>query len=435
MSFEVRLVRGGKPFFTFGSHTPFLEPEHKYDHAPIEPPALVSVTKTWTVDGRIYGSNEAAVMGQWTSLTGALEDPAKYPDGVELVRDGVTVEAISPAQGYRTFRIEHLSAPRVERAFRTELHFVTRISGVRVFPLLGATNPQISKLSLNESWAYSEAGLLTKTLTGDLEVITGASATAVARTLGLTLPGSNFGFLTAGPEGVDVDELDQSDLKARFRSIVQEAGGPLPGGVGPGYTRSVHVTRTSGETLTTTTVNATGPGAEAAVRREKPSAALSETVTVDSFRRTATAVYVQEKIDDGRLLRTHRFSTRGGGRPIRYTRRTGGRLPAKHVLPRAEVEVQEEIQVEITGTPWLADFQLPAPPKGLDEDTSELSFSPLPTRVVIGATRAADKWVMGVKRVYRAEELGDVLDEVGRAIVAPGSGSNPQREVARSDGS
>jgi hypothetical protein len=47
---------------------------------------------------------------------------------------------------------------------------------------------------------------------------------------------------------------------------------------------------------------------------------------------------------------------------------------------------------------------------GLDEDTSELSFSPLPTCVAFGATRAADKWVMGLRRVYRAETLGVVLD-------------------------
>src|SRR5580698_7730784 len=146
MSFQVTLVRGGQPFFTFGSQTPFLEPEHQYGHAPTEPPALVSITKTWTVDGRLYGASEAQVLSLWSALTLALEDPSQYPDGVELVRDGVTVEAISPAQGYRHFRIESLSAPRIERAWRTELRFVTKISGVKVFPLLGGTNPQVSKL-------------------------------------------------------------------------------------------------------------------------------------------------------------------------------------------------------------------------------------------------------------------------------------------------
>src|SRR5208282_991615 len=107
-----------------------------------------------------------------------------------------------------------------------------------------------------------------------------------------------------------VDEVDQTDLKARFRSIVQEAGSPLPNGVAPSYSRSLHVTRSNGATLTTTTATATGTGAETAVRRERPPATLSETVTVDPFRRTATAIYVQDKLDGGRLLRTHRFSTR-----------------------------------------------------------------------------------------------------------------------------
>ena len=433
MSFEVRLVRGGQPFFTFGSHTPFLEPEHQYDHNQMEPPRLVSVTKTWTVDGRLYGSSEAEVIALWTALTKALEDPTQYPEGAELLRDGTVVEAISAALGYRHFRIEHLGAPRIERAWRAELRFVTKISGVRVFPGLGA-NSKVSKLTLNESWAYTEAGLLTKTLSGELEVITGEKASLVARTLGLKLPGQSFGFVTAGPEGVNTEQLDQADLTARFTSIIQEAGAPLPSGVGPSYSRSLHVTRSSGETMTTTTVTATGPGAEAAVRRERPQAVLSESVTVDAFRRTATAVYVQEKLDLGRLLRTHRFTTRGGGRPIRFTRRTGGRLPAKHVLPRAEVEVQEEIQVEILGSPGIADFAVPAPPAGLDEDTSELAFAPFPTRVALGATRAQDRWVMGVRRVYRAESLGEVLDGISRAVVAPGAGSNPEREAARSDG-
>jgi len=205
--------------------------------------------------------------------------------------------------------------------------------------------------------------------------------------------------------------------------------------VAPSFTRSLHVTRSNGETLTTLTASASGSGAEAAVRAEKPASTLTESVTVDPFRRTATAVYVQSKIDGGRLLRTHRFSTRGGGRPIRYTRRTGGRVPAKHVLPRAEAEIQEEIQVEVTGTPGTQDFTLPAPLGGVDEDTSELSFSPFPTRVVLGATRAADKWVMGVRRVYRAPSLGETLDDMGRSILAPGAGSNLEREAARSDGS
>ncbi len=41
---------------------------------------------------------------------------------------------------------------------------------------------------------------------------------------------------------------------------------------------------------------------------------------------------------------------------------------------------------------------------------------------------------MGVRRVYRAESLGEVLDGISRAVLAPGAGSNPEREAARSDG-
>jgi len=220
MTFEVRLVRGGKPFFTFGSQTPFLEPTHSYDHSTSEPPRLVSITKTWTADGRIYGASEAEVLLQWTALTGALQDAAQYPEGAELVKDGAVVEAITPTSGYRRFRIEHLSAPRIERAWRTELRFVARISGVRVFPGLGS-NPQVSKITLNESWAYAETGLLTRTLSGEVEVLTGSSAVSVARTLGLKIQGGNFAYVTRGPEGVDVERQDEADLKARFTSILQ----------------------------------------------------------------------------------------------------------------------------------------------------------------------------------------------------------------------
>ena len=41
---------------------------------------------------------------------------------------------------------------------------------------------------------------------------------------------------------------------------------------------------------------------------------------------------------------------------------------------------------------------------------------------------------MGLRRVYRAPSLGEVMDDVVRSIVAPGSGSNVAREAARSDG-
>ncbi len=435
MSYEVRLTRGGTSVFTFGSHTPFVEPEHSYEHDQNEPPRLVSIAKTWTIEGRLYGANEAEVVSQWTALTKALEDPAQAPDGVELLRDGTVVEAITPAWGFGRFRVEQLAAPRVERAWRTELHFVTRISGVKALGGAGS-NPsaKVSKLTQTESWAYGESGLLTKTLSGEVEVVKGAKATELARTLGLKLPGPHFAFVTRGPEGVNVERLDEADSRARFTSIVQESGASLPSGVAPSFGRAVHVTRSNGEALTTITVNASGPGAEAAVRREKPSGTLTESVTVDPHKRSAVAVYVTSRLDGGRLLRTHRLTTRGGGRPIRYTRRTGGRPPAKHVLPRAEVEIQEEIQVEVTGTPGLNDWQLPAPLGGLDEDTSELSFAPFPTRVVIGATRAADKWLMGVRRVYRAPALGETVDEMARSVMAPGASSNPQREATRSDG-
>jgi hypothetical protein len=421
-AYSVRFVRAGAEQYSFGA-APFLAPDHAYEHDLSLPPRLVAIVKTWTLEGTLYGTPPTEA---WEALKAKIEDPANYPDGIELLRDGKVIESISATDGYDDWKIERLMSQRTDMQWRGELRFSLRVVGRRRLP----SNNKISTLTQTETWSYDEAGLLTRTLAGEVEVTDG-SALAQARTLGLKLPGSTFGFVTNGPEGVDVERLDLSDLKARYTSMIKESGVELPDAVAPNFTLEVETHIRDGVQVTTTRVHANGTGALAAVQKKLAPGRLSEAVSQDAHARAAQGVFVETKPALGdQLLRRHSFSVSGGNRGIAFTRRTGGRKPADHTLSYSPVDVTEAIEVLTWGKPATAAIKLPSPVSGLVEDRDAWRILG-PERVAIGKDETADEWATHVTRVYRAPGLDNVFTPLLQSVIAPGAGTTLEDEITR----
>lgn len=433
MSFTVRLRRSGSTVYTFSTPTPFVEVSTVPAYDTDEPPVLAGLDRTWTVTGYLRGATEAATITAWDALKSVLDTAATAPDGIQLLRDGNVVDSIATEQGYEGVRVLSYEAPRSDLQWRGEVRFSIRVTGRKRLATTVTSAGTISLLETTESWSYSESGLLTHTLRGRVEVSSG-SAVSVARLLGLTNPGGSFAFSTNGPEGVDVEQLDAADRSASFVSTVQEAGATLPGSVGAGFRKTTTTETASGFTVTTVEATAVGIGAEAAVRAARPGGTSSERVSVDPFGRSATATYVVKAPVGGSgssVLRAHRITTRGGGRPRRFSVMSGGRPPIAHLLAFEPVEVDEEGVVEVVGNaPGTDLFKIPTPVPGLVEDTNRLALS-APERVEIGRDRAQDRWQVRFSRGYVATSLATAYAAASKQALVPGGGSTPSAEAQR----
>jgi hypothetical protein len=429
MTFTVRFVKAGAEHYAFES-APFVAPDHVYEYDLSIPPHLVAIVKTWTLEGVLYGRGGTAVAAAFDALNAKIEDPRNYPDGIELLKDGVSLESISVASGYDDWRIDRLSSPQTDLQWRGELRFTIKVTARRRIP--GLTSP-VTKFTQTETFTYDEAGLLTRTLAGELEVANG-SAVAQARTLGLKLPGNTFGFVSNGPEGVDVERLDPQDLKARYSSTIKESGTPLPDGCAPNFTLEVETQTRDGVQVTTTRVHAAGTGALAAVQSHLAPGRLHEAVSQDANARTAQGVFVETKAAQGdQVLKLHRFSVSGGKQPIAFTRRTGGRPPADHLLPFTPVTVIEAIEVVTWGKPATLSIKLPSPVAGLAEDRDAWHLVG-PERTAIGKDDSADEWTTHVTRVYRAPSLTNLFTPILQSVGVPGQGTTLDAEIARITG-
>ena len=418
MTYTARFMKKGAEHFAFET-TPFVAPDHTYEYDLFLPPNLVAVVKAWTLEGTAYGA-------AWDALKAKIEDPKNFPDGIELLRGGTVLESITIAGGYDDWRIERLTSPKTDLQWRGEHRFTLRVVGRRRF----ATQDKVSSLKQTETWSYDEAGLLTRTLAGEIEVTDG-SATDQARKLGLKIPGKTFGFVTNGPEGLDVERLDPSDRKARFTSTIRESGLALPDGVAPNFTLEVETTVRDGIQVTTTRVHGAGTGALAAVQAHLAPGRHHESIGADAHTRTAQGVFVEQRPASGdQLLRLHRFSVSGGNRPMAFTRRTGGRTPAPHTLSFTAVDVIEAIEVLTWGKPATTLIKLPSPVTGLTEDRDAWRLAG-PDRTTIGKDETADEWTTRVTRVYRATSLANVFTPVLQSVIAPGAGTTLEDEITR----
>lgn len=432
MPHSVEIRRGGATVYTFAAPTPLAKPRHRYEHDDQDPKRVTAIAKTFTLEGVFYGDEES-IDTQWDALVAELEKTdTNQLDGFRFLRDAAELEAVDKTSGYDEVIVESFEAVHAAGMWTRELRFVIVVTGKRRL----ADSDGIVKLTQEEDYSYDDRGLLTRTLIGEVETKSDTSAETKARTLGLTLPSANFGFMTKGPEGVNILIRNRGDTFCRFISIIAENGQALPGNVSPTFSAEVAETIQEGERFTVTVAAARGTGALAAVQALKPGDTFSETVGSDAKQRTARAIYIQRNAegDSGgslRLLRLRRFRHTGGGRPIRHTRRTNNREPAQHVMTRTPAEVVEEITVEVFGTPGVDDFTLPKA-LTLPEDTDAFEQT-WPTRVSIGRERSGDKWVASFRRVYRPTKVDVLPASLGVAIFRDqdDESSSPRKEARR----
>lgn len=421
MSYSVQFVRGGSVIYSFPAAA-FVQPQHDYTFNDAQPPLPTAVNKAWTIEGILAGTSEVSTETLWTDLVAILENPAAYPDGVQLLQGVSVIEEISFAAGYDLVKVEQITSPRSvkpELQWHSEMRFAVRVSGRRRLV-------NVTRLEQHDSFAYDEAGLLTRTLAGTVETKSGTSAKGQAATFGLSLPGPAYGFLTNGPGGVNVEQLDAADTKATFVSSYQQTGQALPAGVGPSFSVSLESTTTSGELITVTTVSARGPGAMAAVSAKAPAGAIfSRVVKSDAWGLTATGIFVTKQLaTPGRLLMLWTFDVTGGGPGAGSTERTGQRPPALHVLPLSVVEIVETISIDVVGAPQDGDFLIPAPLaiEGVIEDQGPGKRRTAGPRCVqFGTTHAGDRWTFAVTRTYLAAEMPDLPTVIGQQVLRPDS--------------
>jgi hypothetical protein len=433
VSYTVRLKKTGfappsDVFYTFATHTPFTSLTRKYDFDDSQPPRLVSTVSTWTLDGIILGT-ESTLATDYAALKAKLENPNTYPDGLELVKDPSTV--VETLSGYAEFKVELLELPQSDRQWRTEIRFRVKVSGKQRYAQAGTLPPNLADYKVTHSWSYDETGLATETLQGEIEVSSG-SAVATARLLGLTLSGTSR-FVTNGPEGVDVEQLDRADRKARFTSTMRELGLSAPASVGPSFSVTRQTTvQANGEELTTTSVSAAGAGAESAVKSYRPASVFTESVSVDNFQRRSSGTFVTKKII---TQKTHRFTVTGGGRGFRWTRRTNGRKPARHTASFGEVTIREDFRVETLGDPSPEKFKIPValtdvPSNGGDAGSIALDTSGFelqgPEVLEFGKDRASTKWAITLHRRYQCASFAEAAAAIFRAAA--------QDQATRGDG-
>lgn len=431
MSYTVRLRRSNSTVYTFDA-TPFVAPKLETDYDDQEPPLVAGVKKTWTLTGILYGASEAATITAYDALAGFFDGTLSQIDGIELLRSGSVVESITTAT-YHAFKLVSLSSPQSDMQWRGEMRFTMVVEGYKRV----ATSGTMSGLKQTETWNYDASGLLTITLEGEVEVTTG-SATDMARTLGLDPSdyGSDYAALTNGPEYVDVVMVGRDDKKARFRSVIAESGAALPALVSPDFSLIEEEVVKDGKKSTSVTVTALGTGAENAVRSEIPSDATDYVFRRDTYRRTASATIrtlTSADPDTGEVLTVHQtFQTNPGGKRVAWTRRSGGRKPAKQVLSLGPVDVVEDIRVEIyaVSLPPAAEIKFPAPLAGITEDTSRWQLVG-PHKSRPAAKDSKKEWVVQVRRVYVAGGLDEVVTPLLQAAAAPGDGASLETEFAR----
>lgn len=434
--FSVRLRRyneddaAWETAYTFAAN-PFISPEHSYEHDDQEPPRVTTVKKTWKLEFRLYGADDEDTIEKWTEIRDVIEGSSPI-NGVQLLHFDTVVEEISSEGDYDEVKVERFASPQEDLQWQTGMTATLQVSGVkRIATVEGDT---ISALTQTLTYSYDDSGLLTKTLAGDVTVVSG-SAEEKARTLGLSIPSSFFAYVTRGPEGVDVEVLNRADTRARFTSIIQESGSALPGGVAPGFSLNIRTRTEDGDEITTTTVEARGPEAFAAVKSKRPTGRLVEELEHDDFRRTARAVYISKKQATGASqVKRQVFRASGGGQQILYTERDGSRTPVEHVGPFLSVLIDEEITLEVTGQKGTIDYKLPAAlsGSGVREDTS--GFSAVgPLRSEKGKDLSADRWSLTVKRRYTARSFYGAFTVMVKSAFEPGEASNLDAEARRRD--
>lgn len=431
MSYSLELLGPSSPFpLTLASSMPALSITHAYEHDTQEPRKLTAVVKRWQIRGeyRMSTVGESAAITAYDALAAALESRSVQLSGWTLSRDSspaITVKTRATGGVYEEVQVIGFSWDSHPRLFRTRMPFTLTLQAT-----LKLSSAGIVRLQQNESYHYAESGLVTHTLEGQVETVSGTSAEAAARAQALSLPDSSHAYLTAGPEGVDVSILDEGDTKATFSCVVVQSGIEIPDDVGPSFSIQTAVSTADGKVTTVTTVTAVGIACEDEVDAAEPSGVVRKTRVVDPSRRFATATYVQEEAADTSNITNivRAIVVDGGGQQVIFSPMSGGRDPIEHILARGPVTVTETISGTVIGVlaPGIFGFPQALP---MRESRQERSFQPA-TRVVKGADPAGDHWFASLRRVYRAVKVDASVFDLAVADPSP---DQPLDQIAQDD--
>ena len=419
MAYTAKLLGASSPLPYEFEITPFLGPSLTPQHDDGDPPLVTGILERYSLDGILRGTSETTTAAAWADLRTALASRTNPVTGVQLLRSGTavaTIQSRSAGGSHDAFKVTALASPVTEGQWRTEMRFTLTAEGLLTFA--DATTGIVDLVQV-ESWDYDEAGLVTRTRTGRVTTQDGTSAAAKARTQGFTsLPGVTYGYVTGGPEGVNVRQMNRADTEAEYTSIVAEIGETRPAAVGPTFAATISTVEVRAETRTVTSAAARGTGAEDYVVSLRPAGELeSASLDLTAATRSARATYVQTRASsggNGRVQTTRRFTLRPGGARLAFSERSGERLPVMHVLAKVAAELVEQVDVEHVGEIAPASVKFPAA-LNLPEDPSAMVVG-IPYRVSQGATPAGDRWQASMTRVYRAPEI-DAGAILSRAVM------------------
>jgi hypothetical protein len=273
------------------------QPERVYRTAE-EPAVLESIRDNWSLIGGAILTPDGSTGAGWTRFRAALavlDSPTDPIVRVELRRVEAGVETLELSLGTDThegFTIDGVScdgpwtlAPRSTHkiAFPIDLRFSARRVFERTLTLPDGT-PVAGVVSFEQriKHEWDAAGLGTITAETIVTTKNGTDARTRARLLGkLAIPGVTWSYDTNGPDGVDVETLDERESTtsqprsasafSRVRQWGERVGTTAPN-ASPGSISYEDARSDDGmEVLRVVTAEATGPGAEAWVRGRAPS--------------------------------------------------------------------------------------------------------------------------------------------------------------------
>lgn len=432
MAYRVQITYAIAATDTLGVN-PVYSPSFSYTYDEnSEPPVIVSMDETWTLDGRIKGPDAAAT---WDTLLAKLTSTSDPPTGILIQRDTgggfATFHELSTTTRER-FRIEAVENPNTgnQGEWASHVKFTLRAIGRTKTPSSTAIRAELS-------FSYDDAGLATRTWRGTVQTVTGTSAQAAARTLGfLALPGATWTAASFGPEGLNVRVLDgDRDTEAEWEGVAQEHGESAPGSVGSFKHRTETTTEADddGTIRTTTRIvgEAAGAGALSYVNSLEPSGWLSKRLVNDIEARRAAVEFVVEDVDSSGTSRgdeanvKRTFRVQGdefGG--ITMFPLTGEQPPIIQRGGLVGFTITETIEVRATSVSGIDSVPIP----GIVEILDGYQDGPSRDDGVIelearGSTQGQDRYVRRVTRVFKWNlvNLEALLVVLADSIIALGA--------------
>ncbi len=440
-------ITNGTTTYTLGGPArpqPDWEPDIAYEYDQDASPAVVTAEiETWALKSLVYvNATPGTLTSDLETLAALLRNRSSPVTSVTLKYGGSTIRSMSSTT-HAQLMVRALRTIAGPGAWVNHWRGDLVIVGRKVLP----DASDIVKVTQKVAYSYDEAGLLTQTLTGRIEVTAGTDVVAKAQGYALTSLGSAYVFTTgglaAGAANIDVEILNHpTDTIAEFRSQQKEKGVTIPA-TATDWSQGSSIADTPDGRLTTTRVSARGTSianARTAVKGAKPATAVRvSTEREDKDSITYSAEYVvREPLPTQAafyslptiLSMQRRVTVRGGGQP-RILEPVPGYRPYETLGAQQPVRVTERISMRCTNVSDPGGIPLPEmilAPQYLQPDECE---DDIPFREEKAEADAADVWSRSASRVY---ELADIssLDYAGlfaKLQSAPRFASEPDFKV------